>query len=85
MSGVKLRNADLSKTILRGANLSGADLCDADVHPPDKKAPVRGLTQAQLDESCADPGNPPKLDGVLDADTGKLLVWRGKPCKRRGS
>ena len=81
MSDAKFRNADLSKAILRGANLSGADLSDADVHSPDNKAPVRGLTQAQLDEACAAPDNPPKLDGVLDAETGMPLVWRGKPCK----
>ena len=81
MSDAKFRNADLSKAILRGANLSGADLCDADVHSPDNKAPVRGLTQAQLDEACADPDNPPKLDGALDAETGMPLVWRGKPCR----
>ena len=51
-----------------GANLSGADLRD-----------VKNLTQEQLDEARADPKNPPKLEGTVDAETGEPLVWRGKP------
>ncbi len=46
--------------------------------------PARGLTQAQLDQARADPDNPPKLDGVEDAVTGKQLVWRGNLVNRRG-
>jgi len=42
--------------------------------------PANCLTHAQLDEACVDPDNPPKLDGVFDADTGEQLVWSGKPC-----
>ena len=42
--------------------------------------PVNGLIQEQLDQACSDPDNPPDLGGiVLDAGTGKPLVWRGKP------
>ena len=37
--------------------------------------------QYQLDAARADPDNPPKLDGVLDAETGKPLVWRGGPVE----
>ena len=79
LSDAKLWGADLSKAILNNANLSGADLCGADAHSPVYKAPVRGLTQAQMDKARADPNNPPKLDGVLDAETGKPLVWYGQP------
>ena len=92
LSGVNLRNADLSngefwgadlsKAILRQANLPGADLWGADAHSARYKAPVRGLTQAQLDVARADPNNPPKLQGVLDADTGEQLVWRGAASDR---
>ena len=68
LSGANLKDANLSGANLKDANLSGANL----MH-------VTNLTQAQLDEARADPDNPPKLDGVLDAETGKLLVWHGKP------
>ncbi len=81
LSNAKLWGANLCAVILRGANLSGADFCGVDAKSSQYEEPARGLTQAQLDEACANPDNPPKLDGVLDAKTGKPLVWRGKPCK----
>ena len=71
MSGATLRDTDLSGTYF--SNTRGGTVTDL----------VTGLTQAQLDEACADPDNPPKLDGVLDAETGKPLVWRGRPCEER--
>ena len=77
LSNGKFWGADLSKAILRHANLSGADLCGADARSPIDKIPARGLTQAQLNLARADPNNPPKLQGVLDAETGEQLVWRG--------
>ena len=75
LSGARLDRADFSSTNLAHANLSGARLSRHNGLDP-----ATYLTQAQLDRACADPDNPPKLDGVLDADTGKQLVWRGKPC-----
>ena len=80
LSEAKLWGANLSGTILRNANLSGADLCGVDARSAAYKVPATGLTQAQLDTACADPYNPPKLEGVRDTETGGLLVWRGKPC-----
>ena len=77
LSDAKFWGADLSRAILYDANLSGADLCGVDANSPVYKEPVHGLTQAQLDEARADSDNPPKLDGVLDAKTGKQLIWRG--------
>ena len=80
LSNSNLWGASLSKTILRSANLSGADFCGVNARSSRYRKPARGLTQAQLDRACADPNNPPHLDGVLDAETGRQLVWRGKPC-----
>ena len=77
LSDAKFWGADLSRAILYDANLSGADLCGVDANSPVYKEPVHGLTQAQLDEAWADSDNPPKLDGVLDAETGEQLIWRG--------
>ena len=77
LSDAKFWGADLSRAILYDANLSGADLCGVDANSPVYKEPVHGLTQAQLDEAWADSDNPPKLDGVLDAETGEQLIWHG--------
>ena len=66
-------DANLSKADISGANLSGVEFSNGGPQT------AKGLTQAQLDEAQADPNDPPKLTGVLDAETGKPLVWRGKP------
>ena len=72
-----LADADLSGATFRDTNLSGTKF-SLDDHPP-----ARGLTQTQLDEAKADPDNPPKIDHVVvDAVTGKPLVWRGKPLEK---
>ena len=71
LSGVSFQNANLSGTDLSRANLSDAYLLGVNL------SDVRGLTQAQLDEAIADPDNLPKLDGVLDAESGEPLEWRG--------
>ena len=79
LSGAKIWRTDLSGATLRDTNLSGTYFYDPDGGMA--TSPATGLTQAQLDEACADPGNLPKLDHVLDAETGEPLAWRGKPCK----
>ena len=87
MSEANIGIANLSNTALEGVNLSGAvfgkgtrtTLSD----PPISEEVFARFTQSQLDEACADPQNPPKIaDGTVDAESGKLLVWRGKPCAR---
>lgn len=78
LSGAKLWGANLTGTMLRDADLTGADLYGADAQSSTYNVPVRGLTQAQLDEASAEPGIPPKLDGVLDSESNKQLVWRGE-------
>lgn len=77
LSEAKLWGADLSAASMQGTNLSGADLCGVDARSAAVKVPVQGLTQAQLNVARADPGNPPRLDGVVDAQTGIPLVWLG--------
>ena len=81
LSGSELLGAKLFETDLLGTNLSGADLYGA--HPSrTTQHPVEGLTQAQLNQACADQNNPPKLDGlVMDAEKkDKPLVWHNRPC-----
>lgn len=83
LSSARLRLADLSGAMLwranlSGANLAGANLSSARFFSHEGRYQAIGLTQAQLDESLADPSSPPKLHGVVDAETGKPLVWRGK-------
>ena len=73
LSVTQFIGADLSGTLLHRANLSGAAFSNRN-----RDTPCR-LTQAQLDSARAAPNDPPHLDGVLDAKTGKPLVWRGKP------
>ena len=68
----KFSRAALDDVLLGRADLSGARFSSNGI------SPALGLTQKQLDEARADPENPPNLDGVRDAETGKHLVWRGR-------
>ena len=90
LSEARLPGSVLEGAYLNDANLSGADFSDDSILYVNYSGPgirsfskeemrTTGLTQAQLDKARADPNNPPKLDGVLDAKTGKQLAWRGKP------
>ena len=87
-TGAKLENSDLSGTQFSGTPLPQVALAVMSEELPVTTAEMssvvlvaKGLTQSQLDSAHADPSNPPKLDGVIDADTGKQLVWNGKPPK----
>ena len=88
LTNADLLLADLTHTILVRANLTGADLTDANLTGAflnltnltgANLSKAKGLTQKQLDQACADPDNPPKLDGLRDAETDLPLEWRGKP------
>ena len=93
LSGAGFLGADLSETRLVKADLSGAHFLDADLNQANitdanlsgvefsvgGPQTAKGLTQTQLNQARADPNNPPKLTGVLDAKTGEQLAWRGKP------
>ena len=88
LSGAIVCGAHLSRARMLLANVSGADFTgnafSSSSPKPDPDpatalgSAAAGLTQAQLDSAIADPENPPKLEGVLDAETGEQLVWRGR-------
>ena len=63
---LNLPPTNLNDVFLHGANLTGTNLKNC-----------KGLTQEQIDEAVADSDNPPTLEGVVDANTGEPLVWRG--------
>ena len=85
--------ADLSHAHLMGANVLGAHFSGAIVSgvrfadpsleemSPDAwittGTSVQGLRQSQLDDSYANPSDPPKLAGINDAETDEPLVWKG--------
>ena len=71
MLRAKLFFTNLSRVLLDSTDLTGAALSGA-----------KGLTQEQLDQAQADPADPPKLDGLCDAQTGAPLQWRGKPLRK---
>ncbi len=73
----------MSDSILYDAVLSGTDFSQTTFTPgpnrgPEGMDPVVGLTQTQIDHARAELNNPPRLLDVVDATTGKKLVWRGK-------
>ena len=78
----RLMRADLFGTDFLDANLTGANMSEANVSGAQFSnnglQAAKGLTQEQLDKAQSDPNNPPKLVGVLDAETGEQLIWRGK-------
>lgn len=87
MAQAALERADFSGAVFSTADLTDARLCEADLSGTRFQHSFGGgetfftrVTQAQLDEACADPANPPDLDPaeVVDAETGGALTWRGK-------
>ena len=79
LSGSTILRTDMSGATLHETNLSGTYFYDPDGGTA--TSPVTGLTQAQLDQACADPDNPPKLGHVLDAETGEHWSGAGDPAK----
>ena len=83
LSRAAIAGADLSGANFSAANLTQSNLLDADLSGAEFSAAGRrtakGLTQAQLDQARPEADRPPRLDGVLDAETGVPLVWRGQP------
>ena len=83
LSGADLSGADLAGAILLDAILTGASFSRIAV-VGDHRISAMGLTKAQLNMARSDPDNHPDLDGVLDAETGEQLVWRGKTLEEEG-
>ena len=71
-----LVDANLVDAEFTRANLSGADMSGSPANESDSRHPPVGLTQAQLDQACADADNPPKLDPSSG------LTWHNRPCTR---
>ena len=90
LSRTNFDGAGLGGANLLGSDLSNANLSNARLSPltvttqqagkdPCPRMVLTKLTQAQLDVACAEPEKPPNLDGAIDAETGKPLIWRGRP------
>ena len=87
LSNTTLASANLSRTTLAYVNLSKAELSEANLSDAiftrvnltgANLSGVTGLTQSQLNRSCAIPDKPPRLDNAFDAETGKPLEWHGR-------
>ena len=76
LGSVKLTGANLKSARLIDVNLEDALLIHTNLSGADLEG-CKGLTQKQLNEVVADSDNPPKLEGVVDAKTGRPLVWCG--------
>ena len=88
LTGGTLSMANLSRATLTRANLTRAillyaDLTDVVLENANLSSVIlkgcKGLTQEQIDQAVADEDNPPNIEGVVDANTGRPLVWRGNP------
>ena len=86
LSNATLASANLSRTTLAFVNLSNAELSGANLSDAEftrvnltgaNLSGVTGLTQSELNRSCAIPDKPPRLNNAFDAKTGNLLEWRG--------
>ena len=78
LGSVNLTGANLKSTRLIDVNLEDALLIHTNLSGADLEG-CKGLTQKQLNEAVADSDNPPKLEGVVDANTGNSIVWRHNP------
>ena len=70
---VDLSNARLQSAILKDAWLFETNLSGTQFSLGDGDLPAEGLTQPQIDAADSYRDNPPKLDGVLDAESGEQL------------
>ena len=84
VAAVNLSHAELGYTNLSGTVFEKITVRteSVDQHPTEEDFFPR-LTQTQLDEAQADPDNPPRIGrDVVDAETGKPLVWYGKSLEK---
>ena len=85
LTNARLENASLQNARLAGANVKDANFEGANIsgtrfaEKPDHLGKCTiGLTQSQLDQTIPTISKVPFLDGVMDAQTGEPLIWRGK-------
>ena len=83
LSGANITATDFSDASLFYTNLSGVTFGEStrttlSDPPVSEKLYVR-LTQAQLDEAAAEPGDAPKIHELTtDIETGEPLIWQGR-------
>jgi len=83
LSEANAQDVDLTRAVLEAANLSGTELSADGAQGEHCRGGARGLTQAQLDGAVAEVGRGPGLAGVVDAQTGRALEWRGEVVAAR--
>ena len=71
-----LTDAELAGAYLMEAKLAGAKLEGAVLEGTDLRA-CTGFTQEQINRARAPKDKPPNLTFIVDANTGKPVVWRG--------
>ena len=77
LSGANLIDANFEDANLSAANFEDALLIHTNLSGANLKE-CKGLTQKQIDQAIAlPPDKPPDLTDVVDAKTGKPLVWCG--------
>ena len=83
LSGANITSTDFSDARLFNTNLSGVTFGESirttlSDPPVSEKLYVR-LTQAQLDEAAAEPGNAPQIhERTTDIETGEPLIWQDR-------
>ena len=81
LDGAVMLDVQIGNSTFTGAVLSRAGAATPDSERAGEaieEVTATGLTQAMVDQMVATDANPPRLTGVLDAETGEPLEWRGK-------
>ena len=77
LSGARLDCADLTRAELFGALLAGTIMSHGGTTFDGAGNRIfTKITQTQLDQACYDPNHQPMLNGLVDCETGELLIWR---------
>lgn len=85
VSNARLSGANVTGAVIYHSNFSGVQLslpsdadlaADFDVLPADEFT-ATGWTQQLVDAMWAHPDNPPRVDGIVDEQTGQVVTWRG--------
>ena len=72
MSYAKMQGANFQCAVLGCADLTGTVFIEGGVE-------AKGLTQEQIAFAKADVNDPPIIDGLLDAETGRRIQWSARP------